>query len=65
MFQVVCPQCGYRIGVGTFSDPGNCPSCEMPLMLTAEFRALPPEDLLAEAERRKGADAERRRRVLI
>ena len=53
MFQVVCPECGYRVGVGTFSDPGSCPSCDLPLMLTAEFRALPHEDLVAEAKRRK------------
>jgi hypothetical protein len=57
MFQVVCPQCGYCVGVGTFSDPGNCPSCELPLMLTAEFRALPQEDLVAEARRRKKLEA--------
>ena len=53
MFEVVCPECGYRVGVGTFSDPGSCPSCDLPLMLTAEFRALPREDLVAEAKRRK------------
>ena len=57
MFEVVCPECGYRVGVGTFSDPGSCPSCDLPLLLTAEFRALPREDLVAEAKRRKKLEA--------
>jgi hypothetical protein len=57
MFEVVCPECAYRVGVGTFSDPGSCPSCDLPLMLTAEFRALPREDLVAEAKRRKTLEA--------
>ena len=57
MFEVVCPECGYRVGVGTFSDPGSCPSCDLPLMLTAEFRALAREDLVAEAKRRKKLEA--------
>ena len=57
MFEVLCPECGYRVGVGTFSDPGSCPSCDLPLMLTAEFRALPREDLVAEAKRRKTLEA--------
>ena len=57
MFEVACPECGYRVGVGTFSDPGSCPSCDLPLMLTAEFRALPREDLVAEAKRRKKLEA--------
>jgi hypothetical protein len=57
MYQVVCPQCEYRVGMGTFSDPGSCPSCELPLMLTAEMRALRHEDLIAEAERRKQLEA--------
>jgi hypothetical protein len=43
--------------MGTFSDPGSCPSCELPLMLTAEMRALRREDLIAEAERRKQLEA--------
>jgi hypothetical protein len=58
MYQVVCPECGYRVGVGTFSDPGACPRCELPLMLTSEFRALPHDELLAEAKRRKELGAE-------
>jgi hypothetical protein len=35
-------------------EPGSCPSCGTALMLTCEFRALTPEDLLAEARRRAG-----------
>jgi hypothetical protein len=66
MYEVVCPQCGYRIGVGTFSDPGSCPACDLPLMLTAEFRALSSDELVAEAQRRKQTEAEvRSRKVLI
>jgi hypothetical protein len=48
----MCPECGYRIGLGTFSEPGLCPTCETALMFTCEFRALTPEDLRAEAKRR-------------
>jgi hypothetical protein len=57
MYEVVCPECGYRVGVGTFNDPGDCPSCDLPLMLTAEFRALPHDDLIDEAVRRKKIEA--------
>jgi len=60
MYQVVCPQCGYVVGIGTWSDPGTCPSCEVPLMLTAEMRALPPDDGPGRRERRAAADAEAR-----
>jgi ribosomal protein S27E len=52
---VQCPQCGYRTGVGTFSEPGTCPACGTALMLTCEFRALSPEELRAECERRSPA----------
>ena len=48
----MCPECGYRIGLGTFSEPGLCPNCETALMFTCEFRALSPEDLRQEANRR-------------
>jgi len=65
MFQVLCPQCGYRVGVGTFSDPGVCPSCDLPLMLTSEFRAFSDDELIAESERRKQQDAQRKQRALI
>jgi hypothetical protein len=60
MYQVVCPQCGYVVGIGTWSDPGTCPSCEVPLMLTAEMRALTPDDARNRRERRAGAEAEAR-----
>ena len=60
MYQVVCPQCGYVVGLGTWSDPGTCPSCEVPLMLTAEMRALSPDDTGNRLERRAGAEAETR-----
>jgi hypothetical protein len=59
MYQVVCPQCGYVVGIGTWSDPGTCPSCEVPLMLTAE-RAVTPDDTRNRRERRAGAEAETR-----
>ena len=52
MDQAQCPTCGYRIGLGTWGEPGTCPNCGTALMLTCEFRALTPEDLLAEARRR-------------
>ena len=60
MYQVVCPQCGYLVGIGTWSDPGTCPSCEVPLMLTAEMRALTPDDATGRRERRGAAEAEAR-----
>jgi hypothetical protein len=50
-----CPQCGYRTGLGSFSEPGACPKCKMPLMLTGEFRAYTPEELRADWERRSEA----------
>jgi hypothetical protein len=58
MYQAVCPQCGYVVGIGTWSDPGTCPSCEVPLMLTAEMRALTPGEARSRRERRVGAEAE-------
>jgi hypothetical protein len=60
MYQAVCPQCGYVVGIGTWSDPGTCPSCEVPLMLTAEMRALTPDEARSRRERRVGAEAEAR-----
>jgi hypothetical protein len=56
---VVCPECGYRCGLGVCSEPGECPRCGVPLMLTAEFRALTDEDL-REAARKQ---AERRQEL--
>lgn len=52
MDRAMCPNCGYRIGLGTASEPGTCPRCELPLMLTCEFRAMSREEILAEAHRR-------------
>ena len=52
MANVTCPDCGYAVGLGVASEPGRCPSCDEPLMLTCEMRALGPEQARAEAERR-------------
>ena len=52
MDRAQCPNCGYSVGLGTWAEPGSCPSCGTELMLTCEFRALTREDLLAEARRR-------------
>jgi hypothetical protein len=52
MDRAQCPSCGYLVGLGVWSEPGTCPRCELPLMLTAEFRALTPEQVLREARRR-------------
>lgn len=46
MDRAQCPQCGYAIGLGTASELGRCPSCDLPLMLTSEFRALGPDACL-------------------
>ena len=35
------------------SDPGNCPRCDLPLMLTGELRAYSGDDLKAEIERQR------------
>jgi rubrerythrin len=42
---VVCPTCGYTVGLGVASEPGSCPDCDEPLMLTTEMRALTPEQV--------------------
>ena len=57
MDRAQCPECGYRVGLGTVSEPGVCPNCHTSLMLTCEFRALTPEEIRQEA-RRRAADAE-------
>jgi hypothetical protein len=54
MDRAQCPDCGYRVGLGIATEPGICPQCGVALMLTSEFRALTPEQLRAEAERRAG-----------
>jgi hypothetical protein len=50
MDRVICPHCGYTVGLGMAAEMGNCPSCEVPLVLTCEFRALSQEDLEALSE---------------
>ena len=52
MSHVTCPECGYMVGLGVVSEPGRCPRCDVPLMLTIEMRALTP-DQVAEAVRRE------------
>jgi hypothetical protein len=65
MDRVICPKCGYRVGLGIAADPGNCPHCELPLMLTCEMRALSKADLEAEVERQRTLAAERRELPLV
>ena len=65
MDRVICPQCGYTVGLGMAADPGHCPVCDLPLMHTTEFRALTAEDLQAEAERQRKLEDERRRVPLV
>jgi hypothetical protein len=65
MDRVTCPQCGYTVGLGMASEPGNCPDCDVPLMLTCEFRALTPEDLEAEVERQRRLAQERIKLPLV
>ena len=57
MDRVACPKCGYRVGLGTASEPGRCPKCNEPLMLTVELRA---DDIrrAAEAQKSKSTDEE-------
>ena len=47
------------------ADPGHCPDCDVPLMLTCEFRALTPDDLKAEAERQLVLERARREIPLV
>jgi transcription initiation factor IIE alpha subunit len=53
MDRVICPQCEYQVGLGMASDPGKCPRCDEPLMLTGELRAYSGDDLTAEVERQR------------
>jgi hypothetical protein len=62
---VVCPTCGYEVGLGVASEPGRCPDCEEPLMLTVEMRALTPEQIRAEVERQAALRRERERLPLL
>lgn len=45
MDRVICPQCGYCVGLGMAAEIGRCPSCDVALVLTCEFRALSSDDL--------------------
>ena len=45
MDRVICPHCGYCVGLGMAAEMGNCPNCDVPLVLTCEFRALSQEEL--------------------
>ena len=56
---VVCPTCGYEVGLGVASEPGRCPDCDEALMLTVEMRALTPEQIRAEIERQAARQRER------
>jgi hypothetical protein len=54
MDRVECSKCGYRVGLGTASEPGVCPRCKEPLMLTSELRSLSAEEVrLAKQAARK------------
>ena len=53
MPSVTCPECGYLVGLGVASEPGRCPSCDVPLMLTCEMRALTPEQVRDDLARRE------------
>jgi transcription initiation factor IIE alpha subunit len=65
MDRVVCPQCGYRVGLGMAAEVGTCPSCEVPLVLTCEMRALTKADLRREVERQRRLAADRRKLPLV
>jgi uncharacterized Zn finger protein (UPF0148 family) len=56
---VVCPTCGYEVGLGVASEPGCCPHCDEALMLTVEMRALTPDQIRAEIERQAARRRER------
>ena len=47
------------------SDPGNCPRCDQPLMLTGELRAYSGDDLEAEVERQRVLAEQRSEHPLI
>jgi hypothetical protein len=61
MDRVICPECGYCVGLGMAAEIGRCPSCNVPLVLTCEFRALSSEDLERIRDRQKEFAAERER----
>ena len=41
------------MGLGMAAEIGRCPSCDLPLVLTCEFRALSDDDLRAIVERER------------
>ncbi|MBA2630710.1 MAG: hypothetical protein H0U84_06780 [Thermoleophilaceae bacterium] len=47
------------------SEPGSCPRCELPLMLTCELRTLSQADLDAEVERQRRLEQQRRELPLV
>ena len=47
------------------SDPGNCPRCDVPLMLTGELRAFSGDDLAAEVERQRALAEQRSELPLV
>jgi len=47
------------------AEIGRCPSCDVPLMLTCEFRALTAEDIEQAVERQRKLIAERQRVPLV
>jgi hypothetical protein len=47
------------------SDPGKCPRCDVPLMLTGELRAYTGDDLRAEIERQRALAEQRSERPLV
>lgn len=47
------------------AEPGRCPDCDEPLMLTVEMRALTPEQIRAEVERQAVLRRERERVPLL
>jgi hypothetical protein len=65
MDRVICPQCGYCVGLGMAAEIGHCPSCKVPLMLTSEFRALSAEDINRAVERQRKLHTERERTPLV
>ncbi len=64
---VVCSTCDYKLGLGlgVASEPGRCPDCNEPLMLTVEMRALSPEQIRTEIERQAARRRERERLPLL
>jgi uncharacterized paraquat-inducible protein A len=64
MDRAACPECDYTVGLGMASEPGRCPRCGVPLMLTCEFRALSEDELKAEMERQMRMEEQRRKAPL-